>query len=107
MRDYWADDDLWRYFEIDDEGFVRRQVELEGPDREANTACSLEEWEAALHAGTIDQYSETYGMVDEWNFARGDHDDPQPCGKAEFENVWEQARRACAAGSRSRPNQAP
>jgi hypothetical protein len=104
FRDHWADDDVWRYFEIDDEGFVQRQVELEGPHREANTACSLQEWEDALRTETIDQYYETYGMVDEWSFASGDHDDPQPSTEAEFERVWEYARRACEAGSRSRPD---
>ncbi|GAB2843427.1 hypothetical protein GCM10022221_48290 [Actinocorallia aurea] len=105
MRDHWADDNLWRYFELDDEGFIQRQVELEGPDREANTACSMDEWEAALRDGSSDQYYETYGMVDEWSFTRGDHEDPQPSDKEEFESVWQQARRACEAGSRSRPDQ--
>ncbi|GAB3990657.1 hypothetical protein GCM10029978_119150 [Actinoallomurus acanthiterrae] len=61
FRDHWADEDVWRYFEVDDEGFVQRQVELEGPHREANIACSLQEWEDALRTETIDQYHETYG----------------------------------------------
>lgn len=104
FSDHWAGDDIRRYFEVDDEGFVQRQVELEGPRREANTACSLREWENALRAGTIDQYYETYGMVDEWSLASGDYDDLQPSTEAEFKSVWEYARRACEAGSRSRPD---
>jgi hypothetical protein len=104
FRDHWAGEEVWRYFELDDDGFVQRHVELEGPDRAANAACSLQELEDAIRAGTIDHYYETYGGLHEWSFAGGDHDDPQPSTEAEFEGVWKYARRACEAGSRSRPD---
>lgn len=105
LCDYWADEDVWFYFEIDVEGFIRRQVTLEGPDRQANTACSLQEWEDAYRTGTTEEYYETYGMPDEWS-TRGpawDHD-PKPLTEIEFEDIWSYARRACEAGSRSRPD---
>ncbi|MGH3388606.1 MAG: hypothetical protein ACRDOO_06985, partial [Actinomadura sp.] len=83
---------------------VQRHVELEGPRREVNTACSLQEWEDAHRSGTTDQYYETYGTVQAWSFARGDHDDPEPFTEAEFETAWKYARSACETGSRSRPD---
>ncbi|GAA4233313.1 hypothetical protein GCM10022254_35500 [Actinomadura meridiana] len=66
-HDHWADEDLWFYFEIDDESFVQRQVTLEGPGRLANVACSLQEWEDAFRSGTTEEYYETYGAPDEWS----------------------------------------
>ncbi|MEU3051467.1 hypothetical protein ABZ705_34150 [Streptomyces sp. NPDC006984] len=32
MRCYWDEEDTWFYFEVDAEGLVIRQIELEGPD---------------------------------------------------------------------------
>jgi hypothetical protein len=105
LRDYWADDDVWFYFEVDDAGYVQRQVALEGPDREANAACSLQECEDAYRAGTIDRYYETYGLPDEWCTwsPAWDHAGFEHSTKAEFDGAWSYARRACEAGSRARP----
>lgn len=104
FRAYWDEDDVWFYFELDDDGFVQRQVELEGPKREANAACSLQEWEDALRADTVDEYHETYGMPQEWSIRSSDDYDLKPSTEADFESVWRYARRACEAGSRSRPD---
>jgi hypothetical protein len=103
FRDHWPDEDVWSYYEVDDEGFVRRAVELEGPHRDANTACSLEEWEDAYRTGTTDEYDETYGMPDDWSLHGLNHHDLEPSTETEFEGVWRYARKACEAGSRSRP----
>ncbi|MET8038472.1 hypothetical protein ABZT01_37200, partial [Streptomyces sp. NPDC005345] len=31
MRCYWDEEDVWFYFEVDVDGWVARQVELQGP----------------------------------------------------------------------------
>lgn len=103
FRSHWDDEDVWFYVEVDSEGFVRRYVELEGPRRDANAACSLQEWEDAHRADTIDEYYGTYGMPQDWSTWAWDDHDLKPSTEAEFESVWRYARQACEAGSRSRP----
>src|SRR5690606_36915863 len=69
-------------------GFVRRQVTLEGPHREVNVACSLQEWEDAYRADTTEEYHETYGLPDEWSTrspAWGHHD-LKPLTRSQFED---------------------
>lgn len=41
FRTYHADEDLWLYFEADDEGWAARQVEVRGQDSRPVTAASL------------------------------------------------------------------
>lgn len=102
LRSHRVDGDVWYFFEVDDEGFVRRQVELEGTSGETNAASSSEEVEAAYRDNTIGEYFATYGLPEEWSTRAWDHE-LEPFTEEEFEIVWAAAREACAAGSRSRP----
>ncbi|MFG2976226.1 hypothetical protein ACGFYY_25000 [Streptomyces sp. NPDC048331] len=43
FRTYYEDEDLWLYFEADDEGWAARQVEVRRQDSRPVTAASLEE----------------------------------------------------------------
>ncbi|MEU3039043.1 hypothetical protein [Streptomyces griseoaurantiacus] len=51
MRCYWDEEDIWFYLEVDDEDWVIRQVELEGPERTSIAAASLAEWRRAQETG--------------------------------------------------------
>ncbi|MDH6130201.1 hypothetical protein P3T39_007194, partial [Kitasatospora sp. GP82] len=44
LRCYWDEEDIWFYFELDPDGQVIRQVELQEPERTPLAAASLDEW---------------------------------------------------------------
>lgn len=103
-RSYWADDDVTFYFEVDTDGFVLRQVEVEGPQQLANAACSTQEWEDAFRSGTAHQYADRYGWPVDGSTRTWTGHDLEPSTQEEFDAVWTPARVACDAGSRSRPD---
>lgn len=61
MRCYWDEEDVWFYFEVDAEGWVTRQVELQGPEQTPVAAASLDEWQQAHYAGRLDEYDSRFG----------------------------------------------
>lgn len=63
MRCYWDEEDVWFYFEVDAEGWVTRQVELQGPGLTPIAAASLEEWQRAHDAGRLDEYDDRFGIT--------------------------------------------
>jgi hypothetical protein len=65
MRCYWDEEDTWFYFEVDAEGWVIRQVELEGRDLTPIAAASLAEWQRAYDAGCLDEYDSRFGITAE------------------------------------------
>ncbi|MGW3667451.1 hypothetical protein [Streptomyces sp. NPDC005141] len=102
FRSYWAEEDIWFYFEVDPDGWVTRQVELEGPLEKPVAAASSAEWEAAQQAGTLRDYEATFGFtaempVHEWNTY-----EPQDLTAGAFETVWLTARASCQARARAR-----
>jgi len=52
MRCYWDEEDVWFYFEVNAEGWVTRQIELQGPELTPIAAASLDEWQQARDAGS-------------------------------------------------------
>ena len=66
MCRYWDEEDTWFYLEVDGEGWVVRQVELEGPELTPVEAASLAEWQRACDAGAPqdDQAPESAGEAD-------------------------------------------
>jgi len=99
FRCYWDEEDVWFYFEVDAEGLVIRQVELQGPDGNAIAAADLDEWQRAQASERLSTYEATYGFTaalptPEW----GDHE-PEWLTTEAFEHVWGQARRQIAARS--------
>jgi hypothetical protein len=97
MRCYWDEEDTWFYFEVDPEGRVTRQIELEGPELTPIAAASLEEWQRACEAGRPDEYGNRYGITAEPPVHEWEGHDPQPLTCGEFEEVWDTARRHIAA----------
>lgn len=97
FRTYYEDEDLWLYFEADDEGWATRHVEVRGTDARPVTAASLEE---VLHLRdhadppAMDRYERQYGVLadaplDGWQTQ------PQAAeiSAEEFEQLWADARR--------------
>ncbi|MEV8059500.1 hypothetical protein AB0P37_24270 [Streptomyces antimycoticus] len=102
FRSYWAEEDTWFYFEVDADGWVARQVELQGPLKKPIAAASLAEWGAAQQAGTLGDYEATFGGTAEVPVHEWDGYEPQDLTAAEFETVWLTARAACQASARAR-----
>ncbi|MET7299511.1 hypothetical protein [Embleya sp. NPDC005575] len=92
FRTYFEDEDLWLYFEADDEGWATRQVATRGADAQPVTAASLEE---VLHLrdnadraamGGCERQS---GVLSEGN-PDGRQDQPRAAeiSAEEFERLW-------------------
>ncbi|MCE7081476.1 hypothetical protein [Streptomyces sp. ST2-7A] len=96
MRCHWAEGDLLFLFEVGDDGGVRRQVELRGPDRIPVTAADSEEWEVAWRAGTAAAYVAGYGETTELPVSEWEGHEPEWLTVEEFERVWREARRELA-----------
>ncbi|MET7474657.1 hypothetical protein ABZT17_09915 [Streptomyces sp. NPDC005648] len=102
FRSYGAEEDIWFYVEADADGWVTRQVELQGPFEKPIAAASLVEWEAARRAGTVADHETTFGATAEVCVRERDAHDPQDLTGGEFETVWRTARAACRARARAR-----
>lgn len=95
VKAYWSEDDMWFYFETDEDGTVLRQVELTGPDRVPKTAAAWTEWPDRNGDGpdAIAAYGAKYGALADQPITRGDPDFPGvDIDRDEFERVWKQAR---------------
>lgn len=98
FRTYYEDDDLWLYFEADEEGWALRHIEIRGADARPVTAASLGEVlylrdQADLAA--MRRYEQQFGVLAEGRLA-GRQDLPQAAEIAveEFERLWAGARQA-------------
>jgi hypothetical protein len=85
FRSYWDEEDTWFYFEVGDDGWVSRQVELEGPARRPIAAASAEDGDARYGFTAESPVSDWEGHVEE------------PLTFEEFEDVWAAARRHLTA----------
>ncbi|MYT19559.1 hypothetical protein GTW69_04515 [Streptomyces sp. SID7760] len=92
MRCYWDEEDVWFYFEVDAEGWVTRQIELEGPELTPIAAASLAEWQQASDTGRLDEYDSRVGITAELPVSEWEGHDPEQLTSAEFDEVWHSAR---------------
>ncbi|MFC8450117.1 hypothetical protein [Kitasatospora sp. NPDC057223] len=98
FRTYYDDEDLWLYFEADDEGWAARQVEVRATDSRPVVAASLAE---VLHLrdhadlAAMSRYERQYGVLAEGPMD-GWQDQPQAVevSAEDFEQLWAAARRA-------------
>ncbi|WP_432149450.1 hypothetical protein [Streptomyces sp. bgisy029] len=97
MRCYWGEEDTWFYFEVDTEGWVIRQVELEGPELTPIAAASLAEWQRARDAGRLGDDDSRFGITAELPVSEWEGHDPEQLTFEEFEDVWGPARRQIAS----------
>lgn len=97
FRSYWKEEDIWFYFEVDSEGWVTRQIELQGPEMAPIAAASLAEWQRAYDAGRLDQYDSRFGITAELPVSEWEGHDPEQLTSEEFEEVWGPARRQIAS----------
>ncbi|NJQ05511.1 hypothetical protein [Streptomyces lonarensis] len=100
MRCYWDEDDVWFYFEVDAEGWVTRQVELEEPELTPVVAASLAEWQRARDAGRLAGYDSRFGTTAEPPVSEWEGHDPEQLTSEEFDEVWVSARRHLAVTPR-------
>lgn len=97
FRHHDADDDVWFHYEVDDEGCVRRQVDLSGVDVEPVAAPSLDEVMHARDVGGADAviaYEKRFGVLAEGCAPDGWRDQPdlEVITAEEFEQLWADAR---------------
>lgn len=97
MRCHWDEEDVWFYFEVDTEGWVTRQIELEGPALTPVAAASLAEGQRAYDAGRLDEYDSRFGITAELPASEWEGHDPEQLTSEEFEEVWDSARQRITA----------
>ncbi|UGQ14739.1 hypothetical protein LO772_14865 [Yinghuangia sp. ASG 101] len=98
FRTFYEDEELWLYFEADDEGWATRQVEVREADAQPVTAASLEEvLYLRDHAdlAAMGRYERQFGVLAEGSLD-GWQAQPRAAGISaeEFERLWARARQA-------------
>lgn len=97
MRCYWAEEDIWFYCEVDTEGWVTRQIELQGPDLTPIAAASLAEWQQAYAAGRLAEYDNRFGLTAELPVSEWEGHEPEQLTFEQFEEIWDSSRRQITA----------
>lgn len=96
IRSYWDDEDVTFLWEVDDNGWITRSVELVGPERRVQAAAALDEVTRARDSSGISAvraYEVRYGVapekpIDDWGFPH------ENISQSEFDQVWAESRRA-------------
>ena len=98
IRTYDEAQDLWQYFEGDEQGQILRQVDVRGADGTPLTAASLEEGlrlQERADIATMSRYEQRYGRVAEASLTTwADSPHAEAISAEEFEGAWLDARRA-------------
>ncbi|WUD86268.1 hypothetical protein OG490_35175 [Streptomyces sp. NBC_00503] len=94
MRCYWDEEATWFYFEVDADGWVTQQVELQGSGSTPRAAASLDEWQRAQQTGGLGEFERNFGAtaglpVSHWEGYEADQLTSQ-----EFAEVWGSAARS-------------
>ncbi len=95
LRSYWNEEEITYYFEVDEDGWVPRQVELQGPQRIPQAAASLAEWPDADSEGVaaVQRYETRYGALADQPIGSWDPDFPHESISADtFQDIWSLAR---------------
>ena len=97
LRMYWDEEDVTFFFELDEDGWVLRHVELQGADRTPTVAASLAELPVADRDGlaAVQAYEAKYGAgsIAEGPLDLSNDDFPYTeIHRTEFEAIWQRAR---------------
>jgi hypothetical protein len=99
IRSYWDEEDVTFYWEVADDGWVTRHVELVGAELIPRAAASLDEWMRELEAGRIQEYQGRYGCLADQPVTEWDPDFPhEALTREQYETVWVTARRFLEQG---------
>lgn len=101
---FWDEESVCFSFELDTDGYVIRQAELQEPGSKALTAASLAEWQEAQRDGRLAEYESVYGLTAEQPVSEWEGHDPQWLSADEFEIVWSTARRQIQDRQRRPPS---
>ena len=94
IHSYWDEEDVTFYWEVGDDGWVTRHVEVAGPGRSPRAAASLDEWMRELEAGSVQEYQAKYGFLADQPVTEWDADFPhEDLTQEQYEEVWLAARR--------------
>ena len=97
MRSYWDEEDVTFFWEVGDDGWITRSVELVGPERRPQAAAALDEVLRARDKGGIHAvraYETRYGIVPEKPIDDWDPDFPhEDISQSDFERAWAESRR--------------
>ncbi len=104
LRCFWDEEAVCFYFELDTDGHVIRQVELQEPGSKALAAASLAEWQEAQSAGRLADYESVCGLTAEPPISEWERHNPQWLSADEFEIVWSTARRQLQDRQRRHPS---
>jgi hypothetical protein len=98
LRSYWDEEDVTFLWEVGDDGWVTRSVELVGPDRRIQAAAALDEVVRARDTGgiaAVQAYESRYGVVPEKPLDDWDSDFPREViSQSDFERTWAESRQA-------------
>ncbi|MEU4037831.1 hypothetical protein [Streptomyces collinus] len=104
IRCFWDQEDIWFYVELDPQGYVVRQVELQEPGSMPLAAASLAEWQQAGRDGRLAEYEHLYGVTAQVPVCEWEGHAPEEVSAEEFELVWSAARRRLADRRRGCPS---
>jgi hypothetical protein len=102
LKSYFADDDVWGFFELDVDGCVVRQVGLQGPTQAPVAAAALAEWPDAETEGVeaVRAYEAKYGGLADQPMSEWDPDAPlESITRESFEAAWQRARASIEAST--------
>lgn len=96
IRSYWDEEDTTFLWEVGDDGWVTRSIELTGPEHRPQAAAALDEVLQARDTGglpAVQAYERQYGVASEkpiveWDFAHEEID------QAQFDRSWAEPRRS-------------
>jgi len=96
VRSYWDEEDITFLWEVRDDGWIARSVELSGPKSRSQAAAALDEvtrMRDACGIRAVQAYEARYGVVpdkpiEDWDFP---HED---ISQSDFERAWAESRHA-------------
>lgn len=95
LKRYWGEEGIWFFLEVDADGWVLRQVELQGAAETPIAASALAEWHDVATRGleAVQAYEATYGRLADQPMSEQDlGPDVETLTREAFEDVWHRAR---------------